>query len=844
MDISPSDEKVGKPNGSGNDGASPLVVQDEITQTATAALKTEDNHADGAIGHAQELPDIIPKQEGATPREEASQNDNANSAHRTIVEERDGSRSRSPSPSKGLEMKRTESSHSVASPPQSAPIATAEKEVSPSFPRPQNREGSHSPPPQSHPRKVAVGLGLPPALAPPKRKRQSRERSPSLLSAGGVRHLFPQSAAEVPVLPKEGYRDPLNAVAEDPPLCLVPQREAEDQSRAPVAVQGAPGPGHLEEVVRLAGAHGHGPSPGPVAPDLDQDALPAAPGHGPYLGAEEAGAPEVDPCPAIKESTQTDQIQKPLFPPALLIALTSRKAPVKVTLTTTCEGEVPTLTCEGEVPTLTCEGEVPTLTTACQGCWKPVISAAAPSPPSESPPTESPPAESPPTESPPDDLQVQTLASNDDGEERESANLPNDEQISRSRSASVEPGASPEKSEHSGGSDEEQNSSPVKTLLRLLSFAAQKSKSPSPAEQEKPSRSASSKSPVRKRESVSPSERKRRRSKSHSPARRRRSRSPARRKRSRSKSRTRLHRSRTRSPARKKRSRSPSGRGRRRSKSTDRSRRSKSRSTGRRKRSRSGDRSRRSRSRSSDRRRRSRSRGRGRRPPFRSRSFDRRDRWKREPSHSPVLILRKQRRSGSRTRRSTSKSPPRLTELDKDQLLEIAKANAAAMCAKAGVPIPESLRPKAILQLPLPTPSPTPLSLPLPLPLPMGMGMPNMGPMGMPNIPGMPSMSNITMSAAMASMTAATMTAALTNMGALAAMPPLAPLPTITNKPPPCLAPPTPSLNLNHIEEVKRKVTQQANIHTIKELTEKCKMIANSKEEMTIAKPHVSDDET
>ena len=165
----------------------------------------------------------------------------------------------------------------------------------------------------------------------------------------------------------------------------------------------------------------------------------------------------------------------------------------------------------------------------------------------------------------------------------------------------------------------------------------------------------------------------------------------------------------------------------------------------------------------------------------------------------------------------------RFISLDKDQLLEIAKANAAAMCAKAGVPIPENLRPKAILQLPLPTPSPAPISLPLPLPLPMGMGMPNMpnmGPMGLPGIPGMPNMSNMTMSAAVASMTAATMTAALTNMGALAAMPPLAPLPTITNKPPPCLAPPTPSLNMDHIEEAKRKVTQQANIHTIKELTE------------------------
>lgn len=174
-------------------------------------------------------------------------------------------------------------------------------------------------------------------------------------------------------------------------------------------------------------------------------------------------------------------------------------------------------------------------------------------------------------------------------------------------------------------------------------------------------------------------------------------------------------------------------------------------------------------------------------------------------------------------------------------MLEIAKANAAAMCAKAGVPIPESLRPKAILQLPLPSPSPAPLSLPLPLPLPMGMGMPNMGPIGLPSLPGMPSMSN--MSAAMASMTAATMTAALSNMGALAAMPPLAPLPTITNKPPPSLAPPAPSLNLDHIEEAKRKVAHQANVHTIKELTEKCKMIANSKEEMAIAKPHLSDDE-
>lgn len=38
---------------------------------------------------------------------------------------------------------------------------------------------------------------------------------------------------------------------------------------------------------------------------------------------------------------------------------------------------------------------------------------------------------------------------------------------------------------------------------------------------------------------------------------------------------------------------------------------------------------------------------------------------------------------------------------DKDQLLEIAKANAAAMCAKAGMPIPASLR-TTVLPMTLP----------------------------------------------------------------------------------------------------------------------------------------------
>lgn len=44
----------------------------------------------------------------------------------------------------------------------------------------------------------------------------------------------------------------------------------------------------------------------------------------------------------------------------------------------------------------------------------------------------------------------------------------------------------------------------------------------------------------------------------------------------------------------------------------------------------------------------------------------------------------------------------RRVSLDKEQLLEIAKANAAAMCVKAGMPVPASLR-TTVLPLALPT---------------------------------------------------------------------------------------------------------------------------------------------
>ncbi|XP_030605903.1 protein SON [Archocentrus centrarchus] len=204
-------------------------------------------------------------------------------------------------------------------------------------------------------------------------------------------------------------------------------------------------------------------------------------------------------------------------------------------------------------------------------------------------------------------------------------------------------------------------------------------------------------------------------------------------------------------------------------------------------------------------RKRSRSRSRGRRSRrsssrsvSRSRwrvAYSQRDRWKREPSRSPVLILRKN-RSPSRKHGSSSSSPQRISELDKDQLLEIAKANAAAMCAKAGMPIPASLR-----------------STVLPLALPA-----------------------MAMNAAMASMTAATVTAALSNIGSLSS---LLPLPSITHKPPP--APTQP--NTAALEEVKRKVAKQANSLSIKEFTDKCKMIVDSTEELPVAVPHVSDEE-
>ncbi|XP_034029053.1 protein SON isoform X2 [Thalassophryne amazonica] len=191
---------------------------------------------------------------------------------------------------------------------------------------------------------------------------------------------------------------------------------------------------------------------------------------------------------------------------------------------------------------------------------------------------------------------------------------------------------------------------------------------------------------------------------------------------------------------------------------------------------------RRSRTRSPDRKKRSTPRSRSRScSVLREKRRDRhrqKDHWKEQPSHSPVLIPH---RSSGR-KYNSSNSPQRISELDKDQLLEIAKANVAAMCARAGMTIPVSLR-----------------SSTLPLTVPA-----------------------VTMNPAMASMTAATMTAALSNLGTLSSFLTMWP---ITNNPASSVAAQT---NMAALEEMKRK---------------KCKMIVDSKGELPVAMPHISDEE-
>lgn len=105
-----------------------------------------------------------------------------------------------------------------------------------------------------------------------------------------------QSNAEVHHPRKESCHDPQNVVAAGPPLRLVLQGGAEDQSHVPVEAQGALGLTHQDEVVQLEGIHHHDPTPNPAVPIQGQDARFADPGRDHWQDVLEAGALEVDPC--------------------------------------------------------------------------------------------------------------------------------------------------------------------------------------------------------------------------------------------------------------------------------------------------------------------------------------------------------------------------------------------------------------------------------------------------------------------------------------------------------------------------------------------------------------------
>ncbi|KAM5180359.1 protein SON [Mantella aurantiaca] len=248
--------------------------------------------------------------------------------------------------------------------------------------------------------------------------------------------------------------------------------------------------------------------------------------------------------------------------------------------------------------------------------------------------------------------------------------------------------------------------SPSASRRRRSPSAPRRRRSPSPPRRKRSSsaarkRRSHSTSVTRKRHSRSSSASRKRRSRSSSVSRKRHSRTPsvARKRKSESKSPT------PKSPKIKPRAQSKSDRSRSRSQSNIiRKRKSRSRSSSRdqsksnekrRKRSSSKEHysiKQRRKSRTPPRRKKSRSPAR-RVSPCRSPVRRRRSRSPvRRKSFSRSPVRRKRSRSRDQSMDS-ARSPKRLTDLDKAQLLEIAKANAAAMCAKAGVPLPPSLKP-------------------------------------------------------------------------------------------------------------------------------------------------------
>ncbi|XP_069492352.1 protein SON isoform X2 [Ambystoma mexicanum] len=311
-----------------------------------------------------------------------------------------------------------------------------------------------------------------------------------------------------------------------------------------------------------------------------------------------------------------------------------------------------------------------------------------------------------------------------------------DRKIKRSRSRSL---SKSKKQKQSSGSHSTTRHSPSKKTVSKSKKHSDSKKKRSRSRSRHKSRSRSTEkrkdaqSPPKSRSRHSRSRSPRRTTKLYSRSRRSRSKSPLRKRKSRSKSAQRS-RSRSRSRHRRKtRSRSKSNQ-RSRSRSHSRHRRkTRSRSRSRRRRSPSRDRSKwspvnqsrvndrrrkrsnsrdghstslksRLRSRSPARRRRSSSTGRGickspvrrrrsRSPVRRSRSPVRRSR---SPVRKKSFSRSPERRNRSRSMEKIvgpSRSPQkRLTETEKAQLLQIAKANAAAMCVKTGIPLPQNLK--------------------------------------------------------------------------------------------------------------------------------------------------------
>uniref|UniRef100_A0A096M348 Uncharacterized protein n=1 Tax=Poecilia formosa TaxID=48698 RepID=A0A096M348_POEFO len=95
MEVPSTDENHSCANEIEKDKISPSTGQDEITQTDTVEVKIESSYGEAKFMHVQELPDIIPKQEGTTPKDDLILKDQTSLVPE--LQKRSGRRSRSTS---------------------------------------------------------------------------------------------------------------------------------------------------------------------------------------------------------------------------------------------------------------------------------------------------------------------------------------------------------------------------------------------------------------------------------------------------------------------------------------------------------------------------------------------------------------------------------------------------------------------------------------------------------------------------------------------------------------------------------------------------------------------------